>query len=130
MAVLDRLDEHIVLSDVWIIKNHDKSYLVEVKGKYPNRYGSYGLEQYRVKSFNILSHLTNLDVLYAIHDTHDNEWYWNTMKNLQNKPYKTFSSDTYVDGNVKNLLTCYFPKAWFIKIIQNGKLNFPSTSYI
>ena len=124
-AVLKRNDEYILLPDVWIVPEVKNPYFAEVKGKYPSRYDAYGLERYRVDSLIRISDLTDIVVLYAIYDTSDKEWYWNDLKKLVKQPYKEFRSETYVDGEVKRLPTCYFQKAWFIEVEKNGKMNFP-----
>lgn len=126
-AVFERNNEYIILPDVWIVLETSTSFFAEVKGKYPSKYGAYGLEKYRVESLNKISGLTGFDVLYAIYDTRDKVWYWSSLKNLTKQPYKEFWSKTYVAGEVKRLPTCYFQKAWFIEIEKDGKLNFPSS---
>jgi len=124
-AVLERGSEYIILPDMWVVAERNHPYFAEVKGKYPSRYGAYGLERYRVDSLIKISDLTGITVLYVIYDTKDNEWYWNDIKMLMKQPYKEFWSQTYVAGEVKRLPTCYFQKEWFIKAEKDGKLNFP-----
>jgi hypothetical protein len=126
-AVLKRLDEYVLLPDVWVIPKDKPPFFAEVKAKYPSRYNAYGLEKYRVESLIKISDLTLIPVLYVIYDTRDEDWYWQDFKTLLKHPYKEFWSKTYVSGEVKRLPTCYFQKHWFTKTEENGKLNFLHT---
>ena len=125
-AVLQGADEYVILPDVWIVPmSYKNQCFAEVKGKYPSKYETYGLEKYRVDSLLRISDLTGVRILYAIYDTRDKKWYWNDLHRLMKKPYKEYWSRTYVNGQVKMLPTYYFLKKWFINVEENGVLNFP-----
>lgn len=124
-AVLECGDEYILLPDVWVVPEAKPYFFAEVKGKYPSRYRTYGLERYRVDSLIKIADLTGTPVLYTINDTRDKKWYWNDLKALMKQPYKVFWSKTYVAGETKKLPVCYFQKEWFIETEKNGTLNLP-----
>jgi hypothetical protein len=124
-AVLERGDEYIILPDVWVIPLNNDDFFCEVKSKYPSRYGSYGLEEYRILSLLRISAVTKRKVLYAVYDTIDQIWYWKNLKTLENMPYKRYRSETYVDGSVKRLPVHYYQKAWFKQIEESGTLVIP-----
>ncbi len=123
-AILVRNWEHIVLPDVFVLSNSGM-FFAEVKGKYPNKHGSFGLEKYRALSLFDLESFIRSPVLYAIYDTKAEKWLWNDIANLMKKPFKEFVSKTYFAGGVKALPTLYFKKKWFLKIEKGRKLNFP-----
>lgn len=123
-AVLERNQEHIVLPDVFAISNSGM-FFAEVKSKYPNKHGSFGLEKYRALSLLTFKSYIKSPVLYAIYDTKAEKWVWNDIAILMQKPFKEFESKTYFAGGVKSLPTLYFKKKWFLKIEKGGKLNFP-----
>lgn len=125
-AVMESNGEYILLPDVWVVWK--SSLLAEVKWKYPNRYDSYGLEQYRIDSLKKIATMTEVPVFYVILDSEDSVWYWEDFANLLKRPYKTFPGKSYVGGEVKSgVPIVYFQKDWFLTIEKDGKLNFPSS---
>jgi len=117
-------EELIVLGDVFVISPTNELFVIEVKEKYPNKYGSYGLEEYRLNHYLSFERLTKIPVIYAIKDTQDNgKWYWNTFKDLLLMQPKQFPGDSWVDGNKEKVNIVYFKKIWFKSLIEKNLVN-------
>lgn len=115
--------ERIVIGDVDVKTPSGEVFNVEVKSKYPNRFGSYGMEEYRIDHYMRYEKLTEIPVIYAIEKTGDSEdkklpiekrkWFWKSFRALLKYPYKTFRGLTWMDSGKKKVPICYFKEEWF-----------------
>jgi len=116
-------DEQIVVGDVDVRTPDGEIFNVEVKSKYPNRFGSYGMEEYRIDHYKKYEKLTDIPVIYAIEKTGDSKdeilpienrkWFWRSFRALLKNPYKTFWGLTWMDSGKKRVPICYFKEEWF-----------------
>jgi len=113
-----------VLGDIFVISPNHEIFVVEVKEKYPNKFDSYGLEEYRLKHYIEFQKYLKIPVIYAIKDTKDsNEWYWNCFDNLMVFNPRSFLGDSWVNGSKQKVKIYYFKKNWFIPMIVDGYIN-------
>lgn len=111
-AVLLGNNDRIILPDVWVIIEVAQQFFAEVKGKYPNRYNSYGIEEYRVLAYQRITKLTGLIILYFIFDTRDERWYYADFDKLYHHR-KVYPCDSYVGGIMRRVNCYYFDKDLF-----------------
>ena len=123
-ASIRKGEELIVLGDIFVISPNNELFVIEVKEKYPNKYESYGLEEYRLNHYLNFERLTNIPVIYAIKDTHENgKWYWNTFNELLIFQPKRFPGYSWVNGNKEKVDIVYFKKIWFKPVIDKNSVN-------
>lgn len=114
----------IVLGDIFVISPINEVFIVEIKEKYPNKYESFGLEEYRLKHYLDFEKITGIPVIYAIKDTYENgRWYWNNFKELLLFKPKQFPGYSWVGGVKQRVEIYYFKKIWFRPIIKNNIPN-------
>lgn len=114
----------IVLGDIFVISPINEVFIVEIKEKYPNKYDSYGLEEYRLKHYLDFEKITGIPVIYAIKDTYESgRWYWNNFKELLLFKPKQFPGHSWVGGVKQRVEIYYFKKIWFRPIIKNNIPN-------
>ncbi|MBD3193177.1 MAG: hypothetical protein GF308_21265 [Candidatus Heimdallarchaeota archaeon] len=123
-ASLEHQDNHIVLADIFLIAPNNNILLAEIKEKYPNKYNSYGLEEYRLNHYLEFQKITGIPVMYAIKDVHDEgKWFWNNLDSLIEYGPKKFMGSSWVDGREQRVLIYYFQKTWFKEILKDLSLT-------
>lgn len=94
----------------------------ELKHKTANRYGSYGLEQYRLNALLAFARETGQAVFYTIHDHNGNrneqvnrpeDWLSLNVWTLSTAKPKCFWGNSYVNGKSTRVPILYWPKAIF-----------------
>jgi hypothetical protein len=105
----------------------------EIKHKNPTSYGSYGLEQYRLKALLAFQAETQQPVLYTIHDwdlsgdrngvdNHIDHWVTVDVSVLNNyiseHDLATASFKTYVKGKIETRPGFYWPTSLWIPLAQ------------
>jgi hypothetical protein len=114
----------IVVGDVDITLPNGEVFNAEVKSKYPNRFGAYGIEEYRVKHYINYEKLTGIPVVYVIEKTKNSrnekeipiekrQWLWKSFRELLKKPYKIYEGWTWISGQKKWAPIYYFKEEWF-----------------
>ena len=111
--------ERIILADVFLLERHGENYYCEVKHKKPNRYGRYGLEEYRFKSLRRLQEYVKGRVLYIIHDhsiaggkfvrkNNIDHWRVADIELLGRSEYRCFPGDSIVNSEMKQHIPIYY----------------------
>jgi len=117
-------NERIVVGDVDVSHNGKLTFNAELKSKYPDKYGDYGMEEYRVNHYKRYEELTGIPVVYVIEKTknkknekdlpiEERKWLWKSFRELLKKPYKTFNGWTWISGEKKWAPIYYFKEEWF-----------------
>lgn len=117
-------NERIVIGDVDVKLPNGQIFNAEVKSKYPNVYGDYGIEEYRVKHYVRFEELTGIPVIYVIEKTknkkneeeipiEERKWFWRSFRELLKKPYKIYNGWTWIGGEKKWAPIYYFKEEWF-----------------
>jgi hypothetical protein len=84
--------------------------LAEVKGKYKNAHGKYGLERYRVDGLLETQKQAGYDsVLYVIYDTREKRWKWALLDKLIAEGSKEYMGCTYRAGEKVKTIIAYWP---------------------
>lgn len=116
--------QRIVVGDVDVTLPKEEVFNAEVKSKYPNKYGAYGIEEYRVEHYKNYEKLTGIPVVYVIEKTRNSKndeeipinrrrWLWKSFTELLKKPYKTYEGLTWISGQKKLAPIYYFDEEWF-----------------
>jgi len=116
--------QKIVVGDVDVTLPNEEVFNAEVKSTYPNEYGAYGKEEYRVNHYINYEKLTGIPVVLVIEKTRDSKgakeipiekrkWLWKSFRELLKKPYRTYPGPTYIKGEKKVAPIRYFDESWF-----------------
>ena len=116
--------QRIVVGDVDVTLPNNEVFNAELKSKYPNRFGAYGMEEYRVEHYINYEKLTGIPVVYVIEKTKNSKnekeipikkrrWLWKSFRKLLKKPYKTYNGWTWIGGQKKWAPIYYFDEEWF-----------------